>query len=726
MVTALSAIACGHSSEADDPEPAPSLTPVPYAGEALLRRGTEVDGFCAARRGSLTAFGAIERGELRVYTSNSPGLEEASFSAGPLLGARNGLTDCSLVATASGFAIAWLSSTDDRDGVSVLRLSSDGVPLGEPLTIPGHDRGRITLAAEGERIYLGRIIDEDEIEKTSIWIDTLEGNDLSSEVLDTCAVPSLPVILPTSGVPSVFHTCQRDGSTELVLSSIRNGLPARDVVALGGASFPNTPLAVVEDSNRWVAAWVTDLGASPQLLTIEKETLEVDARPLEPTRGEGATHIASVDVGASSTGLLTTLRSCSETDGSVECWTDLCSLPSVSGPGRCTSLEVPDVSELLVQEGFATLAYLELADDGGGDLFTLPIDASGAAGPLASPVLGPGWLEPRRVSCFEGACSVFGREGGSRAHGAERASYGFWSLSSTSDPTLPAVETPAFGALDPVVDSGFWDWDWSVASAFRTGTGARLGIFVSSGVVAEHELGELGQALGLYREDYAGMSRYRLFEQFPSAAGGEVSERVLDADLSDRRPVGARPLEAIASCGDGYIATDGERRLHRYRPDTEQAFIEGGRLPDRDSGSGELIRCLGQRAIGLVYGSAGMLLYRERADGTFRQWRYGDAEAGTGAFPPPPNAPFGAVAGQLADGRLVFVVHPPGSFEVSLAALAIGESDEPQLFELERPEPWVISAASVPEVAPPGFVVLAWTDLASRSTWLSRWSLPAP
>jgi hypothetical protein len=136
------------------------------------------------------------------------------------------------------------------------------------------------------------------------------------------------------------------------------------------------------------------------------------------------------------------------------------------------------------------------------------------------------------------------------------------------------------------------------------------------------------------------------------------------------------------------------------------------------------VRCLGNQVFGLIYSAQGMRLYRERADGKFSEWSFGDVEADHGIPVLPPNGPVGAIAGVLDDGRLLFVVHPAGGVDAQLVAIVLGASDEPALFSLELPGSPLITAAALPARSFGDTLWLAWTDAATRGTTLSHWLLP--
>jgi hypothetical protein len=321
---------------------------------------------------------------------------------------------------------------------------------------------------------------------------------------------------------------------------------------------------------------------------------------------------------------------------------------------------------------------------------------------------------------------LFGREGGSRVVGSERHRYGFWGIADTSDTSTRASEFIAFEADGRVLEAGFWDWDWSVASAFSAGGVGKLAVFVEGGLVSDHELTELGEPLALFREDVEGSSRYRLLEGVTTAAGSAIDERLIDdAGVGERRRLAEQSFATVGRCDLGYFAIDADRNIYGYDPAVDAEFVVRGKLPARGVAGSELLRCAGQRVYGLIHSLMGMRLYREQDDGSFSEWVYGDVEADHGLAIPPPNAPFKATAGKLRDGRLVFAAHPAGGFEASLVALVIGEG-EPEVFALELPGGPLINFAALPALGPDEAIWFAWTDMVTRSTTLSHWPLPSP
>ena len=718
---------CGGSDAETVRPPPPALAPTELDGEhQLLRQGTSIDGFCAARRGALTAFAVIERRTLRLLTSNSPALEESSFSAGPPLAAFNGGTECALAATDSGFVVAWTGESSGGNAVFVQRLGEDGTALAEAVPVAPSERQRITLRANGERLHVGRVIAVDG--GSEVWLDSIDGGDVSSELIDTCETPSLPVIAPGDDGPDLFYTCSRLDVSELMLSSVRDGERSAQVLALGEQRVIEVPLAVHDRGQDWAVVWPSRLGVFPGWLTIDKASLAVSEQALDSGQHPSSVDVWSLDLVSQQNTPLLRASLCAEVDLTIECWTEICTEPADGDrPSDCTRLEVSGASLLLPSDEGATLAYVELGDDGGVDLFSMAVVASAPAELRSpSPVLGPGRLEPRELSCFEGACSLFGREGGSRVAGSEHHRYGFWGVADTSDSSSRASEFIAFEAGGRVLDAGFWDWDWSVASAFRANGVGKFAVFVNGGLVLDHELGELGEPLALFREDVVGSSRYRLLEGVTTGDVSAVDERLVnDLGVGERRRVAEQSFETIGRCDVGYFAIDADRKIYGYDPAVDAEFVVRGNLPARGVAGAELLRCAGQRIYGLIYSAMGMRLYREQDDGGFREWVYGDLEADRGLSVPPPNGPFGATAGRLRDGRVLFAAHPAGGFDASLVALVIGDG-EPEVFALGRPEASLINFAALPALGPADAIWFAWTDMATRSTTLSHWPLPTP
>ncbi len=726
MLAALAAVGCGGSdAEVVRPPPSP-LTATELEGEhQLLREGVSIEGSCAARRGALTAFAVIEQRTLRLLTSSSPRLEESSFSAGPPLAAFNGGTDCMLAATDSGFVVAWTGETAGENGVFVQRLGEDGTALAEAVPVAPSERQRISLQADGERIQVGRVVAVEGGDE--VWLDSIEGGDVSSELIDTCERPSLPVIMPGADGPDLFYTCSRNDVSELTLSSVRDGERTTRALSLGEQRPIEAPLSVLDRGQDWAVVWPSAPGVFPAWLTIDKESLELSEQALDSGQHPSSVDVWSLDLVLHQNKPLLRASLCAEVDLVVECWTEICAEPAGgNAPSACTRVDVSGGSLLLPGEESATLGYVELGNDGGGDLFSVAVVANAPPELRSpSPVLGPGRLEPWELSCVEGACSLFGREGGSRVVGPEHHRYGFWGVANTNDTSTRASEFIAFEADGRVLDAGFWDWDWSVASAFRANGVGKLAVFVDGGMVLDHELTELGEPLALFREDVAGRSRYRLLESVTTGEGSAIEERLVDdLGVGERRRLAEQSFATIGRCDVGYFAIDADRKIYSYDPAVDAAFVVRGELPPRGVAGSELVRCGGQRVYGLIHSVTGMRLYREQDDGSFREWAYGDLEADQGLSVPPPNGPFGATAGKLRDGRLVFAVHPAGGFEASLVALVIGEG-EPEVFALGRPEASLINFAALPALGPPDAIWFAWTDLVTRNTTLSRWALPS-
>jgi hypothetical protein len=725
LLAALAVSGCG-DPEAEVARP-PPLAPLELGGEhQLLRKGTSIQGACAARRGALTAFAVIEQRTLRLLTSSSPALEEPSFSAGPPLAAFNGGTECALVATDSGFAVAWTGETAAGNGVFVQRLAEDGTALGDVIPVASSELQRITLQAEGSRIHVGRVVVGEG--GREVWLDSVEGGDVKSELIDSCEIPSLPVVLPGNEGPDLFYTCSREDGSELTLSSVRDGARAVQVLSLGDRRPIELPLAVLDRGQDWAVVWPSARGLFPAWLTIDKVSLEVGEQALGSGERPSNMDVWSLDLLLHGDEPLLRASLCAEVDLTVECWTEICSQPAGgNAPTACMRLEVSGASLLLPGEESATIGYFELGADGVGDLFSAAVVASAPPQLRSpSPVLGPGPLEPLELSCIDGACSLFGRESGSRIVAPEHHRYGFWGVANTGDTSTRAGEFIAFEADGRVLNAGFWDWDWSVASAFRAQGVGKLAVFVDRGLVLDHELTELGEPLALFREDVEGSSRYRLMEGVTTVDGSAIDERLVDElGVGERRRVAEQSFATIGRCDVGYFAVDAERKIYGYDPAVDAEFVVRGKLPVRGAAGSELLRCAGQRVYGLIHSLTGMRLYREQDDGSFREWVYGDVEADQGLLIPPPNGPFGATAGKLRDGRVVFAAHPANAFEASLVAFVIGEG-EPEVFALGRPEASLINFAALPALGPADTIWFAWTDMATRSTTLSHWALPSP
>ena len=295
MLAALAFVACGGEDAEVAHPPPPLLTAPELAGEhQLVREGSSIDGFCAARKTTLSAFAVIERRTLRLLTSSSPALDEPSFSAGPALAAFNGGTECALAATDSGFVVAWIGETSGGNGVFVQRLGDDGTALAEAVPVALSERQRITLQADGERIHVGRVVAVDG--GTEVWLDTVEGGDVSSELIDTCATPSLPVILAGDAGPDLFYTCSRTDVSELTLSSVRDGARTAQVLSLGDRRPIEVPLAVLDRGQDWAVAWPSARGVFPTWLTLDKASLELSEQPIDSGQHSSSMDVWSLDL----------------------------------------------------------------------------------------------------------------------------------------------------------------------------------------------------------------------------------------------------------------------------------------------------------------------------------------------------------------------------------------------------------------------------------------------
>ncbi len=60
-------------------------------------------------------------------------------------------------------------------------LSDDGSPAGEAITAGPSSLPRVSLASDGDRIYVGRLASV--AEGTEVWVDALEGGDASASII---------------------------------------------------------------------------------------------------------------------------------------------------------------------------------------------------------------------------------------------------------------------------------------------------------------------------------------------------------------------------------------------------------------------------------------------------------------------------------------------------------------------------------------------------------------
>lgn len=723
----LAATACGGSDEtAAQGPPPPSVTDT-VATHQTLRRGHDVLTYCAAKKGALTAIAAVEATGATLYTSTSAALEEASFVAGPELTSFDGLGQCQLAAAEDGFALAWAGNTPDGAAALVQRLADDGTPRGEPLPIASTSRERVALAVEGERLFVGRVAGAGA--SAELWLDRVEGDEITSELVATCAVPSVPVLLPSAGGVDVLYVCGDEETAELILSQASDGERVTSVLESAATSLGEPALSALDRGDHFAVIWATSAAtAFPPLLLVDKQTLELTEREFSGLSGGIPWELALLD---GPDGPFLRANVCQEQmdDGEIPCGVELCAPGSRDEAGDCSAFELDNSARLLPRGSGVTLAFLEFGDDGGGDLFTAALepDLSLAAAPL--PVVGPGRLDPLAVACEgEGEsarCTVFGSEDASHLETAElgfRADarrYGFWTTA--EEPGGETDERVVLEASHRLIQSEIWGFDWSVGAVFMENGAERFAIFDPSGERVRHS--DLGSRdpRALFHEHGEGVSRYRLFdlETTLDELGGLYLTTLDESGAGPASRVAPSALELVGRCGSRYVGVDSERRLHAYDPDADTEFQPGASLPELPPSEGELVRCLGQRIAGVSYGENETLLYREQPDGGFQEWRFsGTAEDWPGA------GAFRAAASELADGRLVFVLHPGVGFGVPLVALALGESGEFEAFELELPEGISPAAAAMPARQPPGALVLAWSHAATRETTLSTFALP--
>jgi hypothetical protein len=727
LVSGALSTACG-GSDAEGVE-APSRPPIAVAevAQVPVRSGHDVFGYCAASKGALMAIAVIERSSVTLYTSTSATLEEASFVAGPSLPELAGASVCSLVAMDEGFALGWVRSTTDGPLAIVQRLSDDGTPLTEPVPVAATSRDRFALVTGGGGLlYTARTLDSEQ--GGEIWIDTINGDQITSEPVATCASPSLPTLLPGVAGMDALYVCSDAETAELTLSQVVDGERQTAAIAALPAALGEPTLGAIDRGDHWAVIWSTSaVAAFPPLLAIDKQSLEVTEHAIAERTGVAPWDVRLLEQDAQLVlqATLCGLGTDTETD-TAPCQVELCTLDLESKASNCSVLAA-NSSQLLLRERGAVLAFMELQQDSGGDLFTVAVDDEMAIAAVPAPVLGPGRLDPLRVDCVAGACTVFGREGASRietVQGKDRSGthrYGFWTLDNSADPSGVAREAVVLEASQQLVHSEIWGFDWSVGALWRTDEARRFGVLDAGGVrLRDQDLGDR-EPVALFHEDLGGVSRYRLFD-FDAALDtpGLYLTTLDELETAPAARVGADRLELIGRCGSRYVGIDAQRRLMAFDPDLDPEFAAYSALPELAGGDGEIVRCLGERVVGVSYTSTELQLYREEPDGSFREWQFSDSAS---ALPLAADA-FRAAATRLDDGRMAFVLQPGAGFGVPLAAALIGETGEPEFVELPLPEGTTLAAAVTTARQLPRTIVLAWSEAATRDTNLSTFRLP--
>lgn len=709
---------CGDDPAPDRTEPVePSLERL-AGSHSIVRRGSDVSGYCAARKGARTAVATIASDRFAVLTSDSPALEEASFGVAPEVPGFDGAIACTLVPTATGFAAAWITSGGEESGARVQRLADDGAPDGDAITVGPSSFPSASLASDGDRIYVGRL--SSVAEGTEVWVDSIEGGDVTSQRVAVCQQPTLPALVAEPGAVGVFYACRGEEEAELFGVLLGDEEP----VSLGSAPAEAGPMAVaaVSFEQSWLVQWIppgTPVDALPPLLEIDRETLE-------PTEHEGAERQPLpgeepwfVELVASSEGVFRQLGICTVADAEVPgCRLELCSLDIAGATERCTRLEQHGTPGALLPSGAgATFTYSEQAPDFGGDLYSLVLDENLEISGSPAPVVAAGAFEPLGVDCSGAWCTVLGREGQSALAGADAHRYGFWTTEDVSNADAPVEKKLVLEANGPVLASAIEAASWSAGLAYWDATGLRVGAFDAGGQRFAQAVENAGDPAALFFE--AGDARYRLFERGPD---GALASRTVDVGgAGPAIAVDAPVLQVMCGVRDGYLALDpGTRAYYRLNAD---GAMGGEPLPPIREGSRELWRCLGDSLFGLAYNGTGALVYRglvgDTGERRFETWTLGEPE-GDGAL----GGGFGAVAADLADERAVFFVERGGGFGEPLVAIVLGEQGEPSTYALDVPEAALLSAAAAPALGEPNALRLVWSDLGSRTATASTWTLP--
>jgi hypothetical protein len=708
---------CGDDPAPERTEPVAPPLEVLAGSHSVLRRGADVSGYCAARKGARTAVATIASDRFEVLTSDSPALEEASFGAAPEVPGFDGSIDCSLVPTATGFASAWVSS--GSEGLArVQGLADDGSVVGDTITAGPSSLPRVSLASDGDQVYVGRLASS--AEGTEVWVDAIEGGNVTSRRVALCEQPTLPALVASEGTLGVFYACR--GAEEVELFGALLGDEEPVTLGTAPAQAGQIALAAVSLEGAWLVQWIppgTPADALPPLLDIDPETLEATERESAARQPSPGMEPWFVNLIASSEGVFRQLGICTAADAEIQgCHVELCSLSLASGTEQCTMLEQRESPGALLPSGSgATFMYSERAPDFGGDLYTLVLDENLEATGSPSPVVTAGAFAPLGVDCSDTWCTVLGREGQSLLAGADAHRYGFWTTEDVSNANAPVEKKLVLEANGPVLASSVDAANWTAGLAYWDATGLRVGGFGASGPLFTQPVADAGDPAALFFE--ASDARYRLFER---RSDGALASRIVDAGgAGPATSVDAPALQVMCSSADGYLALDpGTRAYYRLRA----GEVTGGELlPPIREGSREVWRCVGDALFGLAYNGTGALVYRGLPGATgevrFETWTFGKPEA-DGAS----GGGFGAVAADLADERAAFFVEHAGGFGKPLVAIVLGKQGKPSTYALDVPEEALLIAAAAPALGDPRVLRLVWSDLGSRTATASTWALP--
>ncbi len=711
---------------ADDPggnddagPPGPPPLELLAGNHSVLRRGADVSGYCAARSGARTAVAKVEAQRFAVLTSDSPELEPASFSAAPEVSGYDGAIECSLVPTATGFTTAWVSSGGEGL-VRVQRLFADGSPEGETIALGPSSFPRASLLSDGERIYVGRLATA--AEGTEVWVDVIEGVDVTSQLLTVCEQPTLPALVTGPGAAGVFYACR--GAEQVELFGLLLGDEAPVSLGTAPAAIGQMALSAVSFEGSWLVQWIppgTAADALPPLLELDPETLEATEHAGAERQALLGEEPWLVELVVSGDAVFRQLGICTLADAEMPgCHIELCALNLAEESESCSKIEQGGTPGTLLGSEFGlSFLYFEQGLDFGGDLYSLALDRSAAVAAKPRPITAPGPFAPLGVDCAGAWCTVFGREGQSLFAGPDLHRYGFWTSEDVSNPDAARSERIVLEADGPVVASPIDPASWSVGLAYRDAAGLRVGAFTAEGPLYTQPVADAGEPAALFFE--ASAARYRVFEQ---GADGLLISRTVDAGGAGAAgPVDAPVLQVMCSVNGGYLALDPATRTY-YRLSDGGGTTGGELLPPIREGSTELWRCVGDSVYGLAYNGTGALAYRgARNDAgalSFETWTFGGEPEGDGAL----GGGFGAVAGDLADQRVVFFVARAGGFSEPLVAIVLGAEGAPLSYALELPEEAFLSAAAAPSLGDPSVLRLAWSELGTRKGTVSTWALP--
>ncbi|MDQ2646461.1 MAG: hypothetical protein M3020_21795, partial [Myxococcota bacterium] len=364
---------------------------------SVLRRGADVSGYCAARSGARTAVAKIEAQRLAVLTSDSPELEQASFSAAPEVSGYDGAIECALAPTATGFATAWVSSSSEGL-VRVQRLSADGSPEGETIALGPSSFPRASLASDGERIYVGRLATT--AEGTEVWVDAIEGADVTSQLVTACEQPTLPALVTGPAGAGVFYACRGAEQVELFGLLLGDDAP----VSLGTAPLAMGQMAVsaVSFEDSWLVQWIppgTAVDTLPPLLELDPETLEGTEHASAEREALLGEEPWLVDLVVSGDTVFRQLGICTLADAEMPgCHIELCALNLMDESQSCSKIEQGGTpGTLLGSESGVSFLYFEQGLDFGGDLYSLALDRNAAVADKPRPITAPGPFAPLGV-----------------------------------------------------------------------------------------------------------------------------------------------------------------------------------------------------------------------------------------------------------------------------------------------------------------------------------------